>query len=251
LVIQSGKIPGEHYEVLGRIEGGWAYEMRLARQDGCWIFTELRVFPDSDDLDLTRLFNNTKIDIAVGTTDAAATSARELAHFALKPRRPEVPVSVPPGGLMTRHLRRIPFGKGSGMDSLQKLDELCVWFTGNHRRKERVARRLANLERRLERELRLDQGDIRLARIASCYADVLNQGSRKPNADVATRLGLKVTEVRDAIFRARQKGLLKSSRRRQRGIAGGELTLRAIALLRPSVSQDRSRKAARRLLSRM
>ena len=41
--------------VVGRIAGGWAYEMELQRQHGSWVVTHLRVFPDPGDLDAERL----------------------------------------------------------------------------------------------------------------------------------------------------------------------------------------------------
>jgi hypothetical protein len=62
------------------------------------------------------------------------------------------------------------------------------------------------------------------------YVAALDGGSRHPVQDVARQLGQghNATFVRDAIHRARERGLLT---RAPRGKADGELTEKALALL--------------------
>ncbi len=211
---------------LARIEGGWAYEMRLWRQNGCWVVTQLRVFPDSDDLPLKWLRDTTKFEMKVGDADEAAKRARELAHFALRRPQQDAPVSVPPGGLTARNLRRIPFGRHSSPGLLNLI----------HAGAGRIVKSYG-------RRGRLGPGNARLARIASLYVEALNRRSRTQNVDVARQLKMEGSQVRDAIHLARQKGLLSSTR--QRGVPGGELTPKAVELLRSADIEATARPASR------
>lgn len=223
-IIANGRWPID--TASGRLDGGWAYHMRLARQNGCWVVTQLRVFPCSDDLDLKRVEGD--------TADEASQSAGEAA-----PRRAQArslqkqPVPVPPGGLTARHLRQIPFGKHTVMAGLNSLTA--------------AANAIADVYR--QRAIQA-HGDVRLARIAHAYVKALSRGSLRPNEDVAAQLGIrKASQVRDAIHMARRKGLLSSTRKR--GVPGGELTAKAIELLRAesppaSVRRPRGRVSSER-----
>src|SRR5262249_43177109 len=73
------------------------------------------------------------------------------------------------------------------------------------------------------------QAEDRLLVLAATYVDVLDQGSRRPTADCAGRLGLSVSQVRDAVHQARVQGLLSASR--GQGFAGGKLTQTALERL--------------------
>ena len=212
---------------MGLIEDGWAYEMQLERQNGRWVVAQLRLFPDSGELELKRLILRTKFDISVGTIDEAAISARKLAHLARAQPQPKRRVAVPPGGLTTRHLRRIPFGRSSGTSALAELDSLAEKLASIHRRRAD----LDTQEKALDRTVKgLRRGDARLAQIASCYVKVLGEGSRRANVEVARQLQMKVSQVRDAVHLARKNGLLTAARKQ--GAPEGELTPKAIALLK-------------------
>jgi hypothetical protein len=211
---------------VGQIEVGWAYEMHLLRQNGCWVVTQLRVFPGSDNLNLQILFNRTLYSIELGDADEAARWARELAHFVLSRPRQELPVPVQPGGLTARHLRRVPFGRHAPAAMLKGLDA--------------ASRKIADSYRRLAAR---GGGDVKLARIAGLYAEALKRRSKRQNADVARQLGMKVSQVRDAIHLARRKGLLSSTRKQ--GVPGGELTPRAVEMLQIAESTADGRRTSR------
>jgi hypothetical protein len=186
--------------------------MQLHSQNGRWVIAELRVIPDSDRLDLHRLLDETKFWMETGMGDWAAESARKLAHFA-QALPQGIAVRVPSGGLTARHLRLIPFRK-----------------VGEHHPVTRAWRRIAkDLGGQFRRAQALGRGDIKLARIAKLYVDAMSRGSRTQNVDVAAQLGLKESQVRDAIHRARLRGLLSDTRKQ--GAAGGELTAKAFDIL--------------------
>lgn len=201
---------------VGRIAGGWAYEMQLERQNGCWVVSQLRVFPDpGDDLDLERLLDQTKFWMEVGMADWAADWARELARFARARPQQQVAAHVPVGGLTARGLRRIPFGKVNRV----------------HTAAGRVWPRMAkSLRRSYDRQNRLGRGDVRLARIARLYVQALEGRSRTPTVDVARQVRMKDSQVRDATHLARRRGLLSATRKQ--GRPGGELTAKAVELLK-------------------
>ncbi|MGH9380853.1 MAG: hypothetical protein ACRD2Z_09610, partial [Thermoanaerobaculia bacterium] len=66
------------------------------------------------------------------------------------------------------------------------------------------------------------------ARLADAYLKACESGSRSPVADVAAERGMTADALRQALHRARRRGLLT---RQTTGRAGGELTPRARALL--------------------
>jgi hypothetical protein len=202
-------ISDNEQKVTGRIGGGWAYEMLLRRQNGRPVVQELRVFPASLDLLMEPLLSQVKANVRFGHADRAAERARLLARLALHRPQNAIPVA-PPGGLTARDLRRIPFGARSGTTEVNVMD--------------RVTREIGRV---VEAQGR---GDVRLASIAAQYVRVLSSGSRKSNVDVAQRLGLSVSRVRDAVCQARRRGLLSPTCKR--GVPGGELAPRAVELLR-------------------
>ncbi len=69
------------------------------------------------------------------------------------------------------------------------------------------------------------------AQLADDYVRACKSGSRSPVADMAKARGMKDTALRAAVSRARKRGLLT---RQTGGRAGGQLTQRAKALLRPA-----------------
>ena len=70
--------------------------------------------------------------------------------------------------------------------------------------------------------------DVFYARLAAQYVEVLTMSS-SPTRDLAERIGFSASSTRDFLHQARLRGLLTKS---VRGIAGGELTEKAIRLLR-------------------
>ena len=211
----------ERTVVLGRIEGGWAYEMTLDQQNGRPVVAELRVFPDSDDLRLNELSDMTKASMAIEEPYWADRLARELAHAART--RQQGPVLTPARGLTARHLRAIPFG---GHSPLHYLKSFFAVGEGAFKRTVRSA------------------GDSKLALIARLYVQAQERGSRRQNAEVAQALGMRSSQVRDAIHRARRQGLLTATRKQ--GASGGELTPKAVVLLRQAEEDEASEQAAKR-----
>jgi hypothetical protein len=217
-------------KAVGRIVGGWAYEMQLQLENGCWVVSQLRVFPDPGDLDLEQLLDDTKWWMGTGMADWAAASARELAHIAQAQPRPTT-VFLPPGGLTARHLRRIKFrGLKEQHEGVRRLVNRYRGSSSRHRKGRH-------------------RGDARLALVAKLYVAALSRGSRTPIADVARQFrAKKASQVRDAIYLARRKGFLSATR--EQGVPGGELTPKAIELLegteeevtRPSKKEPSSSK---------
>lgn len=119
---------------------------------------------------------------------------------------------IPAGGLTARQLRQIKFN-----GSISPLKKLV-----------KAAKAIANAYNETAQDDAYDK-DLRLAKIAAVYVDVLLHRSPKANADCAERLGLSPSQVRDAIHKARVRKLLTPSR--GQGYAGGELTSTARALL--------------------
>ena len=79
--------------------------------------------------------------------------------------------------------------------------------------------------------------DRELAELAAVY--VTKRGERAQVAATAEEVGLPTTAVRDALHKAREKGVLTPT---QQGRAGGELTPRAEALLRQASKEKKPMK---------
>ena len=176
---RQSAINGE--QIVGRIEGGWAYEMDLVLQDGCWVVAQLRVFPNRGEVLQAGLLTKIRMSKFLGDVDRAASLEQQLAQLAQKQKQP---ASLPPGGLTARHLRRISFGTRSGLATFNEIDD-------------RVGNMVAAV---LRRQKSSNRGNARLAHVAQCYVEALRQRSRRPNADVARQLKMKPSQVRDAVF---------------------------------------------------
>lgn len=131
---------------------------------------------------------------------------------------PDSTQEIPLGGLTARHLRRIPFSKPI-FDGVMK-----------------AARPIARHYRK-GASGKTEKRTLKLLRIAETYVACLRRRSRRPTADCAQQVNLPVSQVRDAIHRARTRGLLTGSR--GQGLAGGELTERALDLLQQESSTSR------------
>src|SRR5262249_45112408 len=149
-----------------------------------------------------------------------------LAHRATR----LIPTSVPPGGLTTRLLRKVPLRRGCQFDGLRSLDALCEKIARIRRVQKGAQNKVNALKkviaersaRRISRRARGWLGEANLVRIAFVYVNALGRGSRKANIDTAESLKLETWQVRDAIHHARRKGLLSATR--TQGAGGGELT---------------------------
>jgi hypothetical protein len=82
------------------------------------------------------------------------------------------------------------------------------------------------------------QPDYFYAAIAALYVDARATGSRRPASDVADQLprAYKSQFVRDALNKARKRGLLERSAGQRR--AGGELTSRGLTVLQEGPTED-------------
>jgi len=197
--------------ILGRIAGGWAYEMHLHLENGRPVIAQLHVFSDSPAVDRERLMDAHALWTQLGMADEAAETARDLARLETS-AAPSGAVPVPAGGLAARHLRSIPFRQSPP-----------ALITEGWRRIR------AELRQAYRRERAQERGDVRLARVANLYVEALQRGSRTQVIDVARQLGVPAAHVRDAVSAARRRGLLTATR--SQGVPGGELTAKAHALL--------------------
>ena len=132
-----------------------------------------------------------------------------------------LPTPLPLGGLTARDIRRIPFAARSARTALRRFATATQGVASEYARAAR--------------------GDRRVAVIAQRYVEALHAGSRTPNADVARDLRFEVSEVRDAIHRARVLRFLSSTRRQ--GVMGGKLTARALAILNQPIPNDEEKRA--------
>jgi hypothetical protein len=107
------------------------------------------------------------------------------------------------------------------------MDELCVQVASCNRRRLRLERRIKRSYGKLERRF---THYLQLALIAKLYVQLTASGSRKQNVEMAGRLGMTVAQIRDTIHHARREGLLSSTRKQ--GASGGELTPKAMEMLR-------------------
>ena len=122
---------------------------------------------------------------------------------------------VPPGGITTRMLRQIRTGA----------------IFASHRTAARVIGILHPDAPDLsvsERVGRRGRDDRFYARWAADYADAFSRSSH-PVAEMAARHSLSPSQVRNLVYACRRRGMLTSA---PSGRAGGELTARAIELLR-------------------
>lgn len=193
----------------GQLGRGWIYEQRLTRQDGAWVVAELRVFPESSQ-ERSSMWDKDQVTVS------------------------NVSAELPRGGLTARLLREVRFGRGPH-SSLVELDTAFMnYVTARQQRiaaeqrerraNERLLSTAAPVAARMKR-------DIALAETAKLYVEARRRGSRHPNLEVARVLKMKPEQVRDAIHRARTRGLLTSDGLKRQGAAKGELTKKAEALL--------------------
>ena len=148
---------------------------------------------------------------------------------------------TPPGGLRTRRLRSIEFGALLAQVRARVQAELASDDTGTV---EPFARWLRKDLRK--RPGRRGRSDLDYARLAYEYEQVFMEGSTTPVIELAKRLKLSRSRVRDLLHEARRRELLS---RKGEGQAGGTLTEKAKALLESERKTDapatRTRPGAR------
>jgi hypothetical protein len=155
----------------------------------------------------------------------------------IRSEKPTKPGPTPPGGITTRMLRRIPLGdivggvRASGAKSL-----------GLHQRSARAALAedsptLGWIADTIESSLteaprpgRRGRGDQDYALVAYLYVEALDTQPAHPVKEVAKRLGLSPSPVRDMPYEARTRELLE--RPSGKRVPGGRLTPKALELLR-------------------
>jgi hypothetical protein len=159
--------------IFGKLGTDWTYATQLRLENGCWIVSELRVFPTS-----YRWINDGYL---------RRDSARH--------ERAKCP--IPAGGLNARHLRKIQL---RGTPAVM-LNGLFTW-----------ARHAAHHYEATDGVKKRDRRTLQLARVATEYARALREGTRAPTAVCARRLGLPTATVRNLVHQARLRGFLTGSR---------------------------------------
>jgi hypothetical protein len=201
---------GETDEVFqGQLGAGWLYEQRLTRQDGTWVVAELQVF----------LYSPREHASIWGKHEVVTSEATKR---------------LPRGGLTARLIRSIPFGRGPH-SALTEIDVAFRDYVKSRQqriaaesRQQRTRGKLLETANSTSASLKRD---FELAETARLYVEWGRKGSRRPNVEVASVLNVKPSQVRDAIHRARLRGLLTSDDQKKQGAAKGELTEKARALL--------------------
>jgi hypothetical protein len=144
----------------------------------------------------------------------------------------EGPSSVPPGGLTARYAHTgYRFGDWR-RETPTLLDRLAVWVGEDGLASIFTSRGIPPeaLERLRHEPRRRRRGDEReYARIAALYVDALKQGIRNSVAHVAKSEKMERDTVRDQLHEARRRDIL--TKPTKEGVAGGELTEKAIGLL--------------------
>lgn len=176
-----------------------------------------------------------------------------VAGLRIEPRRP---AAIPAGGLSARALRQIRLGDYGAVvariiDGLRAAyaDSTTRWKRGSALRKITEAfLGMTGFGALLEppattpsgpRRGRRPLSDETLLAVAVAYDQAVRRGSREPVSDVAKRVHLAHNRTRDYINRARRRGFLTPG---VRGRSGGDLTPRALALLKGSRSRRRPRR---------
>jgi len=198
-----------------QLRGGWTAVYRLTPRDGRPVVAELRVLPSPV---------NTKRD------NGEPLGGHEIPGDGLTAAilKDEVVIGQHIYNLLPAFLRQTRRGVGAapvGVGGRTLFDTL-------------VGPLSFDLERKPQRTRRGPKGwpDEDYARLAADYVRAWGSGSHSPAVDVAKVYGMKVSAVRAALNRARKRGLLTPG---TGGRAGGQLTPRAKALLRPASQESK------------
>jgi hypothetical protein len=178
----------------------WVAASRVISQDGQLAIAELRIFPAEKQRRMR-------------ADDPGTWSAERLGGAA----------KAPPGGLRASVLPRVPLTTHYrfAQEFATELDAMDL--IAGLRTPERVKPKESR-----PRRGRKGRPDLFYAEIAQAYVRAVEAGSRSPVLDVARRRRLPPPRMRDAVFEARERGLLA---RQAPGRGVGYLTQKAVALL--------------------
>ena len=193
------------------LDDAWVVAYRIVAQGGEPVVGEVRIFPRE----------TPKGDLRTSLLGPGEWSGKLLGHLA----------TVPRGGLTARLLKRVRLGA-----QVTNVRHVLQWWDSG------AYQDLAKQELGAEVASPLEPGGfasamgfaprpkrgrppaapLYYARLARDYVSALRRGSRRPLADLAATRNMKVSQVRDAIRRARSLGLLTGGKKS--GRAGGQLT---------------------------
>jgi hypothetical protein len=202
----------------------WIAAYRLVEQRGYPVVAELRIFPAEK-----KVWKN-----KVGSRSAGEWSAEILGRTA----------KVPRGGITARMVRAVRIGehhrvasefiselRGQGGEPNIALDLIQGKAAGRmevHSTFE-IKKTEPRSDVRPRRRLAKGRPEIFYAEMARAYVEELQAGSKRPIVDLAKRLRLDRSKVRDMIYAARRRGLLEGG---SQGKKGGKLSDKAKRLLR-------------------
>jgi hypothetical protein len=219
----------------GPLAEGFRQSVVLLPFDGSLRVAEVRIFPDGDrqKVETARDAGDTRVHLGLWSESADA----------LNPERPEIDSAL----LRRVHTQDIvravreQWSKDAGRADRTEWEELLgaepSEIAQEFVRSVDIERSSVGRPRSRGRERR----DLELAIVAALYADAVGRGSRSPNKDVAEYLGegWGPDSVRDAKFKAAEKGFLSGTKARQ---AAGVLTRKAAVILEEASTQPPPRR---------
>ena len=217
--------------------GEWIVACRLVMQSGQPVIGEVRVFPkDPDFWEEGGISMNSQFGRKIPLHWNA-----ELLGLGAQ--------NVPAGGITRTFLRDIPLGEakkeiGLFVKTARQLPQFKAFF-------QLFARAMTPAFERQRSEPRRGKPDLFYANLARDYADLVNQGSRRPIAELARRHKTATSQMRDMIREARERQLLGTVKH---GVSGGQLMPYAMELLgrapRGKQSKDQKHKKGGRFGSK-
>jgi len=176
---------------------GWRLGLLVLVYEGSLVVAEVKVFPDGDRRDPAGLRQH-----------VLENDLRQWSQDPVALEKTEVPT------ITARMLRSIKLGEIAGtlrteLESQQNNALKSVWGEILGLQPSTIGEAFADvLSHSPSRSVK---GDEYLAGLSQRYAELVAAGSKRPIQDLADELGRKPSHVRDAIFRAREKGYLTSS----------------------------------------
>lgn len=202
------------------LEGRWMAAFRLANKQGQPVISEMRVFPDeSEGLPAKPWRKYQRRPISLTATFSPMPGARPAGRWSGD--YPGAIAPIPPGGLSARVWHSITMRSFKRL--LRSIMERHVEFFRNEDIGVPLSTPLSSAH-----SGRPGRSDASLARMARTY-EIACLANRSPILAVAKVRGLSVPRARDAIRRARVRGLLSPASKQGKG--GGFLTEKAKMLL--------------------
>jgi hypothetical protein len=195
------------------LDSEWVAAFRLFEQEGQIVIGELRIHP-------------------------AEEKHAKPGRWSAETERLGISAQVPEGGLTARKLRQVRF------DATRDFIREALAEVRKRQRREKdpafakaTAEMLASFGgvydvetvKRRPKSGRRPWPDEEYAGLAARYVGKVQSGSARPIAELAKELHYSPARIRQALLTARRRGLLTDTRR---GRAGGELTGKALAILR-------------------